>query len=67
MKFEIAKERRLERERKVAEKKAMKNLLVSILSGRMTLAPVCTDGPICACRSGRSRCTVRWSWPRWPV
>ena len=28
-KFEIAKERRLERERKVAEKKAMKNLLVS--------------------------------------
>ncbi len=29
VKFEIAKERRLERERKVAEKKAMKNLLVS--------------------------------------
>ena len=28
-KFEVAKERRLERERKVAEKKAMKNLLVS--------------------------------------
>jgi acyl-[acyl-carrier-protein] desaturase len=28
-KFEIAKERRLERERKVAEKKAMKNLLVT--------------------------------------
>ncbi|MGW0159560.1 acyl-ACP desaturase [Mycobacterium sp. NPDC003323] len=29
VKFEIAKERRLERERKVAEKKAMKNLLVT--------------------------------------
>jgi acyl-[acyl-carrier-protein] desaturase len=29
VKFEVAKERRLERERKVAEKKAMKNLLVS--------------------------------------
>ena len=29
VKFEIAKERRLERERKVAEKKALKNLLVS--------------------------------------
>lgn len=28
-KFEIAKERRLERERKMAEKKAMKNLLVT--------------------------------------
>jgi acyl-[acyl-carrier-protein] desaturase len=28
-KFEIAKERRLEREKKMAEKKAMKNLLVS--------------------------------------
>src|SRR5689334_9555833 len=31
-KFEVAKERRLERERKVAEKKAMKNLLVSTSS-----------------------------------
>lgn len=29
VKFEVAKERRLERERKVAEKKAMKNLLVT--------------------------------------
>ena len=29
VKFEVAKERRLERERKIAEKKAMKNLLVS--------------------------------------
>ena len=28
-KFEVAKQRRLERERKVAEKKAMKNLLVT--------------------------------------
>jgi acyl-[acyl-carrier-protein] desaturase len=28
-KFEIAKQRRLEREKQVAEKKAMKNLLVS--------------------------------------
>ena len=28
-KFELAKERRLEREKKVAEKKAMKNLLVT--------------------------------------
>ena len=28
-KFEVAKQRRLERERKVAEKKAAKNLLVS--------------------------------------
>ncbi|MDT5189181.1 MAG: hypothetical protein QOI28_1432, partial [Mycobacterium sp.] len=28
-KFEIAKERRLERERKVAEKRALKNLLVT--------------------------------------
>lgn len=32
VKFEVAKERRLERERKVAEKKAMKNLLVSTTS-----------------------------------
>jgi len=32
-KFEVAKERRLERERKVAEKKAMKNLLVSSTAG----------------------------------
>ena len=31
-KFEVAKERRLERERKVAEKKAMKNLLVTTSS-----------------------------------
>jgi acyl-[acyl-carrier-protein] desaturase len=29
VKFEVAKERRLERERRMAEKKAMKNLLVS--------------------------------------
>ena len=32
-KFEVAKQRRLERERKVAEKKAMKNLLVSSSAG----------------------------------
>ncbi|HNF07520.1 MAG TPA: acyl-ACP desaturase, partial [Mycobacterium sp.] len=32
-KFEVAKQRRLERERMVAEKKAMKNLLVSSSSG----------------------------------
>ncbi|BBZ31723.1 acyl-ACP desaturase [Mycolicibacterium confluentis] len=32
VKFEVAKQRRLERERKVAEKKAMKNLLVSTSS-----------------------------------
>jgi acyl-[acyl-carrier-protein] desaturase len=33
VKFEVAKERRLERERKVAEKKAMKNLLVASSAG----------------------------------
>ena len=32
-KFEVAKRRRLERERQVAEKKAMKNLLVSTSGG----------------------------------
>ena len=62
-KFEVAKERRLERERKVAEKKAMKNLLVTSSAAVLALS----RRPGLPCRSGRSRCAAPSCWPRWPA
>ena len=59
-KFEIAKQRRLERQAKVAEKKAAKNCW----SRHQRL-----DRPLARrhCGSGRSSCGAPSCWPRWPA
>ena len=58
-KFEEAKQRRLERERKVAEKKAAKNCWSRHQRPNRS--------PHLGCGSGRSRCAAPSCWPRWPV
>ena len=65
-KFEVAKQRRLEREREGGREEGHEEpagLVISVV----TELPARLRGPASACGSGRSRCGAPSCWRRWPV